>query len=116
MTAGGVDPELERWAIRQRLDLMVAMASALDRMEEINAVVRASADRPAAVRALCDAPFGFSEQEANHVLDINVAHQTEAGRRGLRVEVEQAREQPADGEQGNLRRRSTEAEWHVGQA
>ena len=98
MTAGGVDPESERWAIRQRLNLMVAMANALDRIEEINAVVRASADRPAAVRALCDATFGFSEQEANHVLDLQVARQTEAGRRGLRIEIEQAREQLADRE------------------
>ena len=96
MTAGDGDPELERWAIRQRLDLMVAMATALDRIEEINAAVRASDDRPAAVRALCDAPFGFSEQEANHVLDIDVARQTEAGRRGLRIEIEQARERLAD--------------------
>jgi DNA gyrase/topoisomerase IV subunit A len=98
MTAGDVDPELERWAIRQRLNLMEAMANALDRMDEVNTVVRASADRPAAVRALCDAPFGFTEQGANHVLDLTVARQTEAGRQGLQSEIEQARKQLADPE------------------
>jgi DNA gyrase/topoisomerase IV subunit A len=98
MTVGGVDPESERWAIRQRLNLLVAMVSALDRMEEINAVVRASADRPAAVRALGEAPFGFSEFQAHHVLDIQVARQTEAGRRALRIEIEQAQEQLAEGD------------------
>jgi len=114
MATGDIDPESERWAIRQRLNLMVVIASAIERMDEINGVVRACADRPAAVRALCDPPFGFSEQEANHVLDIAVARQTVAGRQGLQVEIQQARKQLADPEMGQPSHRSRSAERHVG--
>ena len=86
-----VDPEFERASIRARLDVVVSLDRALDNMDEINLLVRASSDRTAAVHALQER-FGFAEQAAHNILDLTIARQTHAGRLALRAEIEAARE------------------------
>ena len=41
---------------------------AIDRLDEINAVVRSAPDRRAAVSLLAEPPFAFSEMQAHHIL------------------------------------------------
>ena len=74
----------------QRLHIIEGLLTALDRMDEVRAVVTASPRRHDAAVALVDR-LGFSEVQANHVLDLTVARQTAGARADLVAEAERLR-------------------------
>ena len=76
----------EQERLAARLHIVDGLLVGLDRIDEINSVVRSSADRTAAVTALAAAPFHLSEVQAQHVLDIRIAQQTAGSRFSLEEE------------------------------
>jgi DNA gyrase/topoisomerase IV subunit A len=64
-----------------RLEIFEGLIRGLDLMDEVNRVVRASANRPDAVERVI--ALGFSEVQAQHVLDMPVGRQTEEARSAL---------------------------------
>ncbi|MBV8690737.1 MAG: hypothetical protein JOY57_03695 [Actinobacteria bacterium] len=76
----------DRARLTARLHVVDGLLFALDHVDEINSVVRSSADRTAAVTALAAAPFHLSEVQAQHVLDIRIAQQTAGSRFSLEDE------------------------------
>jgi hypothetical protein len=70
-----------------RLEIVSALQKALRMMDEIDAVVRKSPDREAAVAALARPPFSFVPIQAHHILDLTVGRQTELGRSQIDEEV-----------------------------
>jgi DNA gyrase subunit A len=59
---------------------------------QVIATIRASDDRPAARVALMAAPFEFSEEQANHILDMTLGRLTRLGRNELEDEMRKLRE------------------------
>jgi DNA gyrase/topoisomerase IV subunit A len=80
-----------RERLRARLDILEGLSDALGRMDEINAVVHDSSDRPAARSALMADPFNYSDVVSTHVLDMTVSRQTIQGVEELRQEILKAR-------------------------
>ena len=60
-------------------------------IDEIIATIRASEDRAAARAALMAAPFEFSEEQADHILDMQLARLTRLGRANLEEEMAELR-------------------------
>jgi DNA gyrase subunit A len=56
-------------------------------LDQVIATIRGSDDRPAALEALCATPFDFSEEQANHILDMTLARLTRLGRTNLEEEL-----------------------------
>jgi DNA gyrase subunit A len=81
---------------RERAHIVEGLLKALDMIDEIIATIRASEDRPAARTALMAAPFEFSEEQANHILDMTLARLTRLGRSQLEEEMQQLRETIAE--------------------
>lgn len=77
-------------ALRDRIEILSGVLSALGRMDEINRTVRRCSDRIEARRALREEPFGYSERVATHILDLSVSRQTKEGIEELRRERQQA--------------------------
>lgn len=73
-------------AIEARKEIVDGLLHALDRMDEINAVVRAAPDRRTAVSLLTRAPFPFTEAQAHHLLDMTVGQQTVEARASLEAD------------------------------
>ena len=63
-----------------RLHIVDGYVAAFDRLEEIGQAVRRCATRRQAVAALTAPVFGFSDVQAEHILDLSFAHQTEERR------------------------------------
>ena len=78
-------------AAEKRLHIVDGLIRCLDLIDEIIATIRASADRAAARLALMSAPFEFSEVQANHILDMQLARLTRLGREDLETEATQLR-------------------------
>ena len=57
--------------------------AAFDRLEQIGQTVRRCPTRRQAVAALTAPAFGFSDVQAEHILDLSFAHQTEERRRAM---------------------------------
>ena len=87
---------------QRRLHIVEGLIKALDMIDEIIAAIRASDDRAAARAALSVAPFEFSEEQANHILDMALGRLTRLGREEL------------DDEAAELRRTITELEAILG--
>jgi len=66
-----------------RLHIVEALVKALDMIDAIVKAIRASRDRAAARDALMSARFGFSEIQANHILDMPLGRLTQLGREEL---------------------------------
>ncbi len=66
-----------------RLHIVEGLVKALDMIDAIVKAIRASLDRGAARIALMDKPFGFSEIQANHILDMPLGRLTRLGREEL---------------------------------
>ena len=77
--------------LRARLHIMEGLFDALGRMDQVDAVVRSSSDRPAARAGLMAEPFRYSEVVATHILDMTVGRQTILGVEELRQEILKAR-------------------------
>ena len=66
-----------------RLHIVEGLVKALDMIDAIVKAIRASRDRAAARDALMSARFGFSEIQANHILDMPLGRLTQLGREEL---------------------------------
>ncbi|HEY1733945.1 MAG TPA: DNA gyrase C-terminal beta-propeller domain-containing protein, partial [Acidimicrobiales bacterium] len=64
---------------------------AIDMLDAVIAAIRSSDDRPAARLALMAEPFAFSEEQANHILDMTLGRLTRLGRSELEEEMAQLR-------------------------
>ena len=60
-------------------------------LDAVIATIRASDDRPAARAALMAEPFSFTEEQANHILDMTLGRLTRLGRTELEEEMAKLR-------------------------
>ncbi len=81
---------------RKRAHIVEGLLRALDMIDALIATIRASADRPAARAALMEEPFSFSEEQATHILDMQLGRLTRLGRAELDEEMAQLRETMAE--------------------
>ncbi|MGI8983802.1 MAG: DNA gyrase subunit A, partial [Acidimicrobiales bacterium] len=72
---------------RDRAHIVEGLLKALDMIDAIIALIRASDDRDAARQGLMATPFEFSEIQANHILDMTLARLTRLGRAQLEEEL-----------------------------
>jgi DNA gyrase subunit A len=77
---------------RDRAHIVEGLIKALDMIDAIIALIRASQDRAAARTGLMAAPFEFTEIQANHILDMQLARLTRLGRAELEEELAKLRE------------------------
>ncbi len=77
---------------KARAHIVEGLIKALDMLDAIIATIRASDDRSAARQALMTAPYDFSEEQANHILDMTLGRLTRLGRAELDEEMNQLRE------------------------
>ncbi|HLI16348.1 MAG TPA: DNA gyrase subunit A [Acidimicrobiales bacterium] len=70
-----------------RAHIVEGLLRAIDMLDAVIAAIRASADRPAARAALMGEPFSFSEDQANHILDMTLGRLTRLGRSELEEEM-----------------------------
>jgi DNA gyrase subunit A len=90
--------EVIRRRSQHRLDKALARAHiveglirALDVIDEIIALIRASEDRAAARDGLMAEPFSFTEVQANHILDMRLGQLTRLSRIDLEAELAELR-------------------------
>ncbi len=81
---------------RKRAHIVEGLIRALDLIDEIIALIRASDDRSAARVGLMSEPLSFSEVQADHILDMTLARLTRLGREELDKEMAQLRETIAE--------------------
>jgi DNA gyrase subunit A len=74
-----------------RAHIVEGLLRAIDMLDAIIAAIRASEDRPAARTALQAEPFSFSEEQANHILDMQLGRLTRLGRSELEAEMVELR-------------------------
>jgi DNA gyrase subunit A len=72
---------------QDRAHIVEGLLKALDMIDAIIALIRASDDRDAARQGLMAAPFEFSEIQANHILDMTLSRLTRLGRSQLDEEL-----------------------------
>ncbi len=75
----------------ERAHILEGLLRAVDRLDEIIALIRAAADRAEARRQLTADAFGFSEVQANHILELPLGRLTRLGRRELAEELAELR-------------------------
>ena len=68
---------------RDEAHITEGLLKALDRIDDIIALIRGSADRATAREGLMGEDFAFSEVQANHILDMQLARLTRLGRTNL---------------------------------
>ncbi len=81
---------------RDRAHILEGLIKALDMIDEIIALIRASADKPTARDGLMAAPFEFSEVQAEHILDMPLSRLTRLGRAQMEEELAKLRETIAE--------------------
>jgi DNA gyrase subunit A len=79
-----------------RAHIVEGLLKAIDMLDQVIATIRGSDDRPAARAALMSAPFSFSEEQANHILDMTLGRLTRLGRSELEDEMAKLRETIAE--------------------
>ena len=79
-----------------RAHIVEGLLRAIDMLDAVIAAIRGSDDRPAARAALMADPFAFSEEQANHILDMTLGRLTRLGRSELEEEMAQLRETIAE--------------------
>ncbi len=67
----------------ERMHIVEGLLKALDMIDAVVKAIRAAADRSAAREALMGKGFGFSEIQANHILDMTLGRLTKLGREEL---------------------------------
>ena len=75
-----------------RAHIVEGLLRALDLIDEIIALIRASEDRASALAELQLEPFEFSERQANHILDMQLGRLTRLGRTRLEEELVELQE------------------------
>ncbi len=81
---------------RARAHIVEGLLKAIDMLDAVIATIRASADRGEARASLMAAPFSFSEEQANHILDMQLGRLTRLGRSELEEEMAKLRETIAE--------------------
>ena len=81
---------------RARAHIVEGLLRAIDMLDAVIATIRASADRAEARANLMAEPFSFSEEQANHILDMTLGRLTRLGRSELEDEMAQLRETIAE--------------------
>jgi DNA gyrase subunit A len=81
---------------RARAHIIDGLLRAIEMLDAVIAAIRASDDRAAAREALQAEPFSFSEEQANHILDMTLARLTRLGRSDLEGELEELRSRIAE--------------------
>ena len=76
---------------RRREHIVEGLLRAIDLIDEIIALIRASDDRPAARTGLMATPFEFSEEQAEHILNMTLGRLTRLGRSELEKELGELR-------------------------
>src|SRR5665213_1269807 len=79
-----------------RAHIVEGLLKAIDMLDLVIATIRGSDDRGAARLALMAAPFEFSEEQANHILDMTLGRLTRLGRTELEDEMAKLRETIAE--------------------
>ena len=72
----------------ERAHIVEGLLRAIDMLDEVVQAIRQSDDRAGARAALMAAPFSFSEEQANHILDMTLGRLTRLGRSELNDEME----------------------------
>ncbi len=75
----------------RRAHIVEGLLRAIDMLDAVIEAIRASEDRAAARTALCASPFSFSEEQAEHILDMTLARLTRLGRSNLEEELAELR-------------------------
>ncbi|NNN09497.1 MAG: DNA gyrase subunit A [Acidimicrobiaceae bacterium] len=75
-----------------RAHIVEGLLKAIDMLDLVIATIRGSDDRGAARIALMANPFDFSEEQANHILDMTLGRLTRLGRSELEEEMNKLRE------------------------
>jgi DNA gyrase subunit A len=81
---------------RRRAHIVEGLLKALDAIDAIIALIRGSDDKAAARAGLMAPPFEFSEEQAEHILDMTLARLTRLGRSELEQEMAKLREAIAE--------------------
>ncbi len=81
---------------RRRAHIVEGLLKALDLIDEIIALIKASEDKADARRGLMAPPFEFSEEQAEHILDMTLSRLTRLGRSELENEIAKLRETIAE--------------------
>jgi DNA gyrase subunit A len=76
---------------RDRAHIVEGLLRAIDMLDAVIATIRASDDRAEARANLMAEPFSFSEDQANHILDMTLGRLTRLGRSDLEEEMEELR-------------------------
>jgi DNA gyrase subunit A len=79
-----------------RAHIVEGLLKAIDMLDLVIATIRGSDDRAAARIALMASPFDFSEEQANHILDMTLGRLTRLGRSELEEEMNKLRETIAE--------------------
>ncbi len=83
-------------AAKAREHIVEGLLKAIDMIDAIIALIRASADRAEAREGLMGEGFEFSEIQANHILDMQLGRLTRLGRTDLEEELAKLRETIAE--------------------
>jgi DNA gyrase subunit A len=81
---------------RARAHIVEGLLRCLDQLDAVISLIRGSEDRGAARQGLMAAPFGFTEIQANHILDMTLGRLTRLGRAELDEEMARLRETIAE--------------------
>jgi DNA gyrase subunit A len=81
---------------RLRAHIVEGLLRAIDMLDAVIAAIRGSADRTEAKTALMAEPFSFSEEQAAHILDMQLGRLTRLGRSDLEEEMAKLRETIAE--------------------
>ena len=81
---------------KARAHVVEGLLKAIDMLDAVIAAIRGSDDRPAALEALRATPFDFSEEQANHILDMTLSRLTRLGRANLEEEMAKLLEEIAE--------------------
>ena len=76
---------------RRRAHLVEGLLKAIDVIDEVIALIRASEDRSAARAGLMAEPFEFSAEQAEHILDMRLGQLTRLARIDLQTELDELR-------------------------
>jgi DNA gyrase subunit A len=79
-----------------RAHIVEGLLRAIDQLDAVIAAIRGSEDRTAAREALMGDAFSFSEEQANHILDMTLGRLTRLGRAELDDEMHKLRETIAE--------------------
>lgn len=82
-----LDPELQRLRAQNRLGIIDALIRAIDIGWPLLEAIESSVDRQEARQLLGDSPFGFTEIEVEHILDLPLSRRTQQGRSNLEEEA-----------------------------